>query len=148
MDFMEDLHFVDSAYMQNNFNAIDALLTRHKINLIIDLEKDSGTEVRANLLVVCCAILNLKINKHIPNVKVLDDQILRGNLNTVNLNHSLPNEILIKQLACIKNLINRTGFNLTEGQIRQIHQKFKSMNISRKNRLYFDNKQNKIEKVL
>ena len=118
---MEDLHFVDSAYMQNNFNAIDALLTRHKINLIIDLEKDSGTEVRANLLVVSCAILNLKINKHIPNIKVLDDQILRGNLNTVNLNNSLPNEILIKQLACIKNLINRPGFNLTEGQIRQIH---------------------------
>jgi|TARA_B110000305_G_C19407522_1_gene623615 hypothetical protein len=97
MDFMEDLHFVDAQYMQNNFNTIDSLLTRFKINLIIDLDGvDSGMEVRANLLVICSAILNLKINKHIPNLKVLDDQILKGNLNTINLNENIPNQIMIK----------------------------------------------------
>ena len=96
MDFMEDLYFVDATYMQTNFGAIDALLTRFKINLILDLETENGMEIRANLLVICSAILNLKINKHIPNLKVLDDQILKGNLNTINLNQTAPDQVIIK----------------------------------------------------
>jgi len=79
-----------------------------------DLEsfKTEQDDVTKNLFKICCAIVNLQVNQRGQNF--LDDKLLYTYLDAINFNRDDEELIYIDQLACIKSLINRKAYSLTD----------------------------------
>ena len=101
-----------------------------------DLEqyRSDSEDIVKNLFKVCCAILNLRSAP--SGVSYLDEKLLQTYLEGINFHRDDPELVLIDQLATIKSLINRRAYNLTERQIKMIHDKFRNMYENRENYLY------------
>ena len=91
------------------------MLQTYGVTLIISIESEQHlNQVRQNLLSYCLAIHNM--NPHL-SANVLPEQILKAHLNQINLKIGDREKILIDQLNCIKSLVNRTVFSLTDRQV-------------------------------
>ena len=80
--------------------------------------------------------------------KCLDDMILKSYLSNIDLRLVDGNVVLIDRLNCIKNLVNRAEFDLTERQSVQIHVKFKEFCTTRKDLLFEEKKKARMDKVM
>lgn len=66
----------------------------------------------------------------------MDETLLTTYLDSINFQRDDPELVLIDQLACIKSLINRRTYSLTDKQIRLIHDKFQNMAENRERFLF------------
>ena len=83
--------------------------------MILEIESDEHLDqIRQNLLTFCLAIHNMN---GMPQATILADQILKAHLNQLNLKGSDREKILIDQINCIKSLVNRPVFALTDRQV-------------------------------
>jgi hypothetical protein len=118
-------------------------MKKSKQNMVIqsDLEsfKSEQDDVTKNLFKICCAIVNLQVNQRGQNF--LDDKLLYTYLDAINFNRDDEELIYIDQLACIKSLINRKAYSLTDKQCKLIHQKFNNMSENRLKSLFLQEKE-------
>lgn len=88
-------------------------------------DEHAKEDVLKNLFKILCGVMNMGLKQR--GINMLDGQILRQYLDSINFNIQDNDLILLNQLAAIKALANRKAFSLSEQQLNMIHIKFKNL---------------------
>lgn len=88
-------------------------------------DEHAKEDVLKNLFKILCGIMNMGLKQR--GINMIDTQILRQYLDSINFNIQDNDLILLNQLAAIKGLANRKAFSLSEQQLSMIHIKFKNL---------------------
>ena len=112
LDMMEDLKFLDSDHIEKNFKKLEFLISKYGVNLTVDVEtQEQLNYVKSNFFALFCAIQNLKIKKENPQI---DDAEFKQIIGQVNSSQKDELVLIIEQLICLKNLVDRPKFNFKD----------------------------------
>lgn len=95
-------------------------------NEIQHFDEHTKEDVLKNLFKILCGIMNMSLKQR--GINIIDTQILKQYLDSINFNIQDNDLVLLNQMATIKGLANRKAFSLTDQHLSMIHQKFKNLN--------------------
>lgn len=88
-------------------------------------DEHAKEDVLKNLFKILCGVMNMGLKQRMINM--IDTQILKQYLDSINFNIQDNDLILLNQFSAIKGLANRKAFSLSEQQLSMIHIKFKNL---------------------
>ena len=142
IDLMEDLHFVNPDKMSKIFEKVDTILKRDQINLILpfdDPSLPSQSSVETNMLKLCMAILNFR--GYPTTGSPMEDSELKAILMRINKQETRFEELLVRQLEAVKDIINREDVSFTSQQMGWIHSRFGNLAQLRRDNIHESRKE-------
>lgn len=148
IDLMEDLHFVNPDKMSRVFEKVDSILKRDQISLILafdDPALPSKGSVEANMLSLCMAILNFKGYQSAG--PPIDDEELKSILTRINKQDNRFEELLVRQLEAVKDIIYREEVSFTPQQKGWIHSRFSNLAQLRRDNIHESRKEKNFQRI-
>ena len=119
---MEDLKFLDSEHIEKNFKKLEFLISKYGVNLTVDVESQEQLNyVKSNFFTLFCAIQNYLIKKENSEI---NDAEFKHFVGQVNCSQKDELVLIIEQLICLKNLVDKPKFSFKDSQTKIMHQTF------------------------